>query len=186
MASDDKHYVNNKEFYFEMKQYIEKKRNNPETRVPNSIGSKIIKICTRLAFRPNFINYTYKEEMIGDAIENCIAYIDNFNPDKSNNPFSYFTQIAYFAYLRRIEKEKKGTKIKAKFVQNLPDMHELFDHVLMDSQGHDDMQDVYNQMTETIQKYYQHDLSEPKKEEKEKKPRKKKEIDSPLDDFLDD
>jgi len=173
------HYVSNKEFYAEMIIFIKARESDPELMVPDCIGSKILKICTKLAFRPNFINYTYRDEMVGDAIENCIKYIGNFNPAKSNNPFSYFTQIAYFAYLRRIAKEKKVTKLKAKYVQNLPTMGEFFAHSLMDSQGHDNIDNIYDDMSKLIQGYYDVDLSDDKPA---KKPgRKKKQPEPPMD-----
>lgn len=173
------HYVSNKEFYEEMCLFKKARSVEPKLQIPDCIGSKIMKICTKLAFRPNFINYTYRDEMVGDAIENCITYINNFNPEKSNNPFSYFTQIAYFAYLRRIAKEKKVTKLKARYVQNLPTMGEFFDNVLMDSQDCDDISTQYNDMSKLIQQYYNVDLSDDKPA---KKPgRKKKQPEPPMD-----
>ena len=80
--------------------------------------NKGYKIATHLSYRPNFINYTYREEMIGDGIENCIQYAKNFDPEKSKNPFAYFTQIIYYAFLRRISKEKKQQSIKQKMIDN--------------------------------------------------------------------
>jgi hypothetical protein len=74
-----------------------------------------------LSQKPNFANYPFKEEMIGDGIENCLMYAHNFNPRKSKNPFSYFTQIIYFAFLRRIEKEKKQAYVKLKMTELLDD-----------------------------------------------------------------
>ena len=82
------------------------------------IGECIYKIATRLSTRPNFINYTYRDDMISDGIENCLQYMSNFNPDKSNNPFAYFTQIIYYAFIRRIQKEKKQMQVKSKLIQN--------------------------------------------------------------------
>ena len=82
------------------------------------IGECFYKITTHLSYRPNFINYTYREEMIGDGIENCIQYAKNFDPEKSKNPFAYFTQIIYYAFLRRISKEKKQQSIKQKMIDN--------------------------------------------------------------------
>jgi len=114
-----KHYVNNKELYEIMVSYINKVReaeetDSPKPPVPNYVGKCLLQISNRLATKPNFSGYTYKEEMISDGIENCLQYIDNFNPDKSKNPFAYFTQIIYFAFIRRIQKEKKQTYIKHK------------------------------------------------------------------------
>ena len=90
---------------------------NPQ--VPEYIGKCILLIGTRLATKPNFSGYSYKEEMISDGIENCLMYIHNFDPEKSQNPFAYFTQIIWFAFLRRIQKEKKQTYIKFKASQNM-------------------------------------------------------------------
>ena len=113
------HYVDNKKFYAEMLRYRENReaaeRDGKEPpRVPNYVGDCIMRIAYKLSNKPNFINYPFKEEMIGDGIENCIMYVNNFNPDKSTNPFAYFTQIIYYAYLRRIEKEKKALYTKYK------------------------------------------------------------------------
>ena len=115
------HYVNNKEFLQAMIEYkdrcekaIKRKRKPPP--VTNYIGECFLKIANHLSYRPNFINYTYKHDMISDGIENCLMYIHNFNPDKSQNPFAYFTQIIYYAFLRRIQKEKKQTELKQKLI----------------------------------------------------------------------
>ena len=114
-------YVNNKDFLAAMIEYKASVQ-NAETKnksrpiVPTYVGECIMKIATHLARKPNFVNYTFKEEMISDGIENCLQYIDNFNPEKSNNPFAYFTQIIYYAFIRRIQKEKKQKKIKEKLI----------------------------------------------------------------------
>ena len=96
-------------------------RNPPPPIVSDYMGECFYKIATHLSYRPNFINYTYREEMVGDGIENCIRYAKNFNPEKSKNPFAYFTQIIYYAFLRRIANEKKQTTIKEKIVKNTDD-----------------------------------------------------------------
>ena len=134
------HYVDNKKFYAEMLRYrnmcVEaEKEGKQQPRVPNYIGDCIMRIAYKLSNKPNFINYPFKEEMIGDGIENCIMYVDNFNPDKSTNPFAYFTQIIYYAYLRRIEKEKKAlyTKYKATEIFNLTSSLSGEDHELIKS-----------------------------------------------------
>ena len=146
------HYVNNKEFLaamVEFKQMVAdaEAEGEPKPRVPNYIGECFLKIANHLSYRPNFINYTYKEEMISDGIENCLQYINNFNPEKSNNPFAYFTQIIYFAFIRRITKEKKQSKIKDKLLKrsNIEEMIVLQDH---------DEASVYQQQyNEFIEKY---------------------------------
>ena len=86
--------------------------------IPNYVGHCILLIANRLSLKPNFVNYSYREEMISDGIENCISYFDNFDPEKSTNPFAYFTQIIYFAFLRRIQREKKQLYIKHKSYEN--------------------------------------------------------------------
>lgn len=114
------HYVNNKEFLEAMVKFKESVREAEDSGserpvVPIYVADCIMKIATHLSYKPNFVNYTFRDEMICDGIENCLQYIDNFNPEKSSNPFAYFTQIVYFAFLRRIQKEKKYlyTKFKA-------------------------------------------------------------------------
>ena len=116
------HYVNNAEFLEAMKGYKKavnkakkEKKNKPP--VTDYIGSCFLKIANHLSYRPNFINYTFRDDMISDGIENCLQYLKNFNPDKSNNPFAYFTQIIYYAFIRRIQKEKKQTNIKYKMIE---------------------------------------------------------------------
>jgi DNA-directed RNA polymerase specialized sigma subunit len=121
--STAKHYVNNEKFLGEMtifrNQVIEAKdRGEERPRVPNYIGDCLFKIATHLARKPNFANYTFKEDMVSDGVENCLLYIDNFDPSKSKNPFAYFTQIIYYAFLRRIQKEKKHLYIKYKNMEN--------------------------------------------------------------------
>ena len=123
MAAKAKHYVNNKEFLQAIIDWKEKVKDaesagEEQPPVTDYIGECFMKIAQHLSFRPNFINYSYKEEMIGDGIENCLQYVNNFNPEKSKNPFSYFTQIIYYAFIRRIQKEKKQTHIKNKMIEN--------------------------------------------------------------------
>ena len=113
----NEHYVNNKEFTAAVSEFntackLAESKGEVPPRMPEYIGECIYKIATRLSTRPNFINYTYRDEMICDAIENCIQYIGNFNTEKSNNAFAYVTQICYYAFLRRIQKEKKQVFIK--------------------------------------------------------------------------
>ena len=123
------HYVDNKLFLQAMTEYKEKcdkakacNRKNPP--VTNYIGECFLKIANHLSYRPNFINYTFRDDMISDGIENCLQYLNNFNPKKSKNPFAYFTQIIYYAFIRRIQKEKKQTTIKHKLISeaNYDDM----------------------------------------------------------------
>ena len=123
------HYVNNKEFLAAMVEYTKnvnraKRKKESKPPVTDYIGSCFLKIANHLSYRPNFINYTFRDDMISDGIENCLQYLDNFNPKKSNNPFAYFTQIIYYAFIRRIQKEKKQVTIKNRLIteSNYDDM----------------------------------------------------------------
>jgi len=120
--SEESHYIDNKLFYQEMIKWKKewnkaKKAELPLPPVTDYIGRCFLAIAERLSYRPNFINYPYREEMVGDGIENCLMYAANFNPNKSKNPFSYFTQIIYYAFVRRIQKEKKQNYIKYKSIE---------------------------------------------------------------------
>ena len=123
------HYVNNKEFLTAMINYRKsvnkaKREKKPRPPVTDYIGSCFLKIANHLSYRPNFINYTFRDDMISDGIENCLQYLDNFNHKTSNNPFAYFTQIIYYAFVRRIQKEKKQVTIKNRLIteSNYDDM----------------------------------------------------------------
>ena len=122
-AKQKPHYVDNKKFLEAMIEYRNKcikaeEKNRKKPDVTNYIGECFLKIANHLSYRPNFINYTYRDDMISDGIENCLQYMSNFNPEKSNNPFAYFTQIIYYAFIRRIQKEKKQMQVKSKLIQN--------------------------------------------------------------------
>ena len=132
------HYVNNKEFTqavseFNQKVKLAESKGKTPPRMTEYIGECIYKIATRLSTRPNFINYTYRDEMICDAIENCIQYIGNFNVEKSTNAFADITQICYYAFLRRIQKEKKQVFIKQQMTMDIT--AETFDTIDGDTSG---------------------------------------------------
>ena len=116
------HYVNNKEFLAALIRYqedieIARLLDKPKPVIPRYIGECFLKIANHLSFKPNFVNYMFKEDMISDGIENCVQYIHNFNPEKSRNPFAYFTQIIHYAFLRRIQREKRQLEIKNKILE---------------------------------------------------------------------
>ena len=118
----NQHYVDNQKFLAAIIAYrdkveLSKIRGTKKPRIDEYIGDCFLKIATHLSYRPNFINYMYKDDMICDGVENCIQYIDNFDPAKSSNPFAYFTQIVYFAFLRRIAKEKRQMEIRDKIIE---------------------------------------------------------------------
>jgi DNA-directed RNA polymerase specialized sigma subunit len=118
------HYVDNKKFLAALIEYkagidAAKEKNEELPRVPRYIGECFIKIATHLSYKSNFINYTFKDDMISDGIENCLTAAAKFDPAKSSNPFAYYTQIIYFAFIRRIQKEKKHQATKYKIIENL-------------------------------------------------------------------
>jgi len=117
-----KQYIDNDKFLVAMKEWkkqikLAEKSKSIKPPISEYIGECFLKIAEHLSYRPNFMNYPFREEMIGDGVENCILYAHNFNPRKSKNPFSYFTQIIYYAFLRRIEKEKKQAYIKYQYMK---------------------------------------------------------------------
>ena len=125
------HYVNNKEFLAALIRYqedieIARLQDKPKPVIPRYIGECFLKIANHLSFKPNFVNYMFKEDMISDGIENCVQYIHNFNPEKSRNPFAYFTQIIHYAFLRRIQREKRQLEIKNKIIEK-SGYQEVFD-----------------------------------------------------------
>lgn len=122
MSAKPEHYVNNKDFLealieYKNQVYFAAENGKPKPRLSNYIGECFLKIANHLSYRPNFVNYMFKEDMISDGIENCVQYVDNFDPEKSRNPFAYFTQIIYYAFLRRIQREKKQLEIKNKIIE---------------------------------------------------------------------
>ena len=125
------HYVNNKEFLAALIKYredveIAEIQGKVKPVIPRYIGECFLKIANHLSFKPNFVNYMFKEDMISDGIENCVQYIHNFNPEKSQNPFAYFTQIIHYAFLRRIQREKRQLEIKNKIIER-SGYNEVFD-----------------------------------------------------------
>ena len=169
-----KHYVDNTKFLDEMSEWkrdVIKADKKGKTRPPVStyIAECFIKIAEHLAQRPNFINYPFKEDMIGDGIENCIAYAHNFDPEKSSNPFSYFTQIIYYAFLRRIEREKKQSYIKYKCIQ-MNDVDGKFVDWLKNNQG----SSTFSEFLQNTFFLSEHDIEKMEKKEKLKKKRGKK------------
>ena len=133
-----KHYVNNAKFTEAVSDYVTKykeaKKNNTTLPIMNDyIGDCLLKIATRLSLRPNFFGYSFREEMVFDGLENSLMYSHNFNPEKSSNAFSYFTQIIYFAFLRRIQSEKKQLYIRYKQTKN---MREISDNSVIESYDH--------------------------------------------------
>ena len=144
------HYVNNKEFLAALIKLREDReiaeiQGKEKPRIPRYIGECFLKIATHLSFKPNFVNYMFKEDMISDGIENCVQYIQNFNPEKSQNPFAYFTQIIHYAFLRRIQKEKKQLEIKNKILEKTG-YEQVFERDTLDDGNYSE----YNQIKDAV------------------------------------
>lgn len=170
--SKAKHYINNDDFLKALVEYKAKceeakSTGKNEPPIPNYIGECWMKIAEGLSHKPNFINYTYRDEMISDGIENCLMYFNNFNPEKSNNPFAYFTQIIYYAFLRRIQKEKKQLYVKYKATQQAGILDEF--EMLEMEDGSNRQFELYDNIAEFIENY--EDGRKAKKDSKQVKPK---------------
>ena len=157
MKKNPLHYVDNEQFLESMIKYQNevkqaKETDGPDPLIPEYLGECFMKIANRLSFRPNIINYEFRDDMISDGIENCIRYMNNFNPEKSSNPFAYFTQIIYYAFVRRIQKEKKQLYIKYKTMDSQAVMtenveiskHDQDQNYSYETMTHDQKVNMYN------------------------------------------
>lgn len=170
MATKQKHYINNADFLAALMEYQDKCKSakedkKPPPAIPNYIGECFMKIAEGLSHKPNFINYTYREEMMSDGIENCLMYFGNFDPTKSKNPFAYFTQIIYYAFLRRIQKEKKQLYVKYKATQQMGILDEM--EMMEFEDGTSKQFELYDNIAEFIGNY--EDAQDKKKEVKKPK-----------------
>lgn len=159
------HYVDNKKFYSEIVKHHEavalaRKENKPEPRINDYIGTCIYKIANNLALNSNFIRYSFKDEFIEDAIENCFMYFNGFDHEKYTNPFAYFTQISYNAFIRRIKKEARARYTKYKAFQQMIIGSDL--SLMVDS---DDHQIINSSMTESMNEFIRN-FEEKEKENK--------------------
>lgn len=137
------HYVDNKKFLAELIEYrktVLAAKDVGENIPPinNYIGECFLKISTHLSYKANFINYSYRDEMISDAVENCLTCVSNFDPNISANPFAYFTQVCFYAFIRRIQKEQKETKTKMKIIQNMN-----IDDIITQEMGSNDLNNEF-------------------------------------------
>lgn len=165
------HYVDNKKFLEELIKYkteidYAKLNNLDKPLVSNYIGECFLKIATHLSYKANFINYTYRDDMISDGIENCLVAVEKFDPSKSSNPFAYYTQIIYFAFVRRIQKEKKQQATKYKMIENVD-----LDQLLLHSDGNEDFVnhiiDIMRKQMDTIDPDRKQIKTKPKAEKNE-------------------
>jgi hypothetical protein len=164
------HYINNADFLAALIKYQElcaeaSEKGKSDPAIPNYIGECFLKIADHLSRKPNFSSYSFREEMVSDGIENCLMYFRNFDPTKSKNPFAYFTQIIYYAFLRRIMKEKKQLYVKYKATEQFGifDEFEMFE----DSDGNTRQFQMYDNISEFIQNF--EEQKESKKKNKNQK-----------------
>jgi len=152
------HYVDNQRFLEEIieykKQVVEAREQGlDKPRVSEYIGKCIYLIAENLSHKPRFMNYSFRDELVSDAIENCFLYFDNFNPTISQNPFAYFTQIIYYAFHRRISKEEKNRYIiYKKFQESVLDTSDaalMIDH----DDNHLISSTMYDNLNEFIKKF---------------------------------
>jgi hypothetical protein len=165
------HYVNNADFLKALIQYKKdcrkaKRDGTTKPKIPNYVGKCLMLIAENLSHKPNFISYSFRDEMIADGVENCIMYFDNFDPKKSKNPFAYFTQIIYFAFLRRIHKEKKQLYVKYKSTEQIGVLDEYEQFELEETGGATKQFEMYDNISEFIQNYEQSKLNKKKKTKK--------------------
>lgn len=173
------HYVNNKTLLECIEKYQKQKNeaiqnNTALPKIPEYFGEAIIQIATRFSRRPNFIGYSFRDEMISDAIEHALVAVDKFDANKSSNPFSYITTMVYYSFIRRIAKEKRQSYIRSKLIQDMP-----IDS--FDIQDHDDDNDFMNNYMAFIQSHQNFDDTQEKKVPKQKVVQR-----GPLEDFLED
>jgi hypothetical protein len=163
------HYVDNKKFLEALidyrKQVLEaESKGLDKPIVSNYLGECFIKIATHLSYKANFINYTFKDDMISDGIENCLTAVGKFDPERSSNPFAYYTQVIYFAFVRRIQKEKKQQATKYKLLENID-----IDQIISQAEGNEEM---VNHLLEMVRK--QSDSVDPARKEIKSTFKKKK------------
>lgn len=167
-SNTSRHYINNADFCKALTEYKAKvlqakQENKPKPKIPNYIGECFLKIAEGLSHKPNFINYTYRDEMIADGVENCLMYFENFDETKSSNAFAYFTQIIYYAFLRRIQKEKKQMYVKYKATEQFGIFQEA-ELMGYDEAGNNKPFELYDNISEFIENF-----EETKKKKKEAK-----------------
>lgn len=183
MAKKKNHYVDNERFLADIKEYKKKCKiaaaeGKEKPMLSEYIGKCIYLIAENLAHKPRFMNYSYVDEMKSDAIENCLMYFDNFDSDKYSNPFAYFTQIIYYAFHRRINKEEKNRYVMyKKFQEGILETSQQFEgfnieshQLLLDSADNHVMNvQMYDNINDFIDRF------EKREEEKKAKRKEKKE-----------
>lgn len=186
------HYVNNAQFSTSVVDYVQtvrkaKKADKKIPVVPDYIAECFLKIAEGLSHKSNFVRYTYREEMVMDAVENCLKAIENYNIEAATrtgkpNAFAYFTQISWYAFLRRIEREKKQQDIKLRYI-NHSGIENFLDNELADGQSASVAQAFVDQLRIRIDEVKEKDAEWKEIVKKERKKRVPK-VDSDLTDFL--
>ena len=174
------HYINNKEFLAALIEYKE------TGVITDYIGLCFLQIAKGLSTKSNFFSYQFKDDMVSFAVENCLRYINNFNPEISDkpNPFGYFTQIVYYAFLRYIQMEKKHLYIKFKTqFDKLSAQTVTGDIIESDSRLYGQSNTAVTEDYMTFMRTYINDF-ERKLEEKKKHNKKIKKVDSNLEKFM--
>ena len=189
---DKPHYVNNAEFSAAIVEYVaecnvEVEKGNPKPIVTDYIAQCFLKISEGLSHKANFVRYTYREEMVMDAVENCLKAVDNYNLETATrtgkpNAFAYFTQIAWYAFLRRIQKEKKQQDIKLKYLTE-SDISMLIADEIQSDESLQATQSFVDGLRERIDVVKETDRAV-KEYGKEVRKRRRRRVDSDLSDFL--
>lgn len=155
------YYVDKKKFYEAIVKYkqdcaIALAEGKPKPRIPEYCGDCLVKIATGLSYHLSFINYSFRQEMISDAIENTVLYFDNFNSEKYTNPFGYFTEISKWAFIRRIAKEEKIRYTTYKYFDATMMGTELAD-LLVDEHNNLAHEPMYDNIQDFIARYEEKD-----------------------------
>ena len=195
-AKEKPHYVNNKDFSTAVVEYCvtckeEQSRGNPRPIIPDYIAQCFLRIAEGLSHKANFVRYTYREEMVMDAVENCLKAIENYDVDAATrsglpNAFAYFTQISWYAFLRRIQKEKKQQDIKMKFISEADLSEFMHENDGDNGEGVEQTSPFLDTLRQRLDVVKEADaqFKEYAKEEKKRK-RRAVIVDSDLSDFLD-
>jgi hypothetical protein len=170
-------YFDKQEIQAEMLSYwnkVQEAKLNGTTkpRVPEKVGKSILDTANRIASRPEFTNYPFKLEMISDGVENCLTYIDNYNPVEYNNPFGYFSKIIWFAFLRRIKKEKKELYMRHKILEREYTFHTLVEQQIGERSIDPSYVDIDSEMRSDFVKTFEEKLEKEKQKVKEKRRQK--------------
>lgn len=189
---DKPHYVNNAQFSQAIVDYVTvlneaKKTQEPLPKVPDYIAQCFLKICEGLSHKSNFVRYTYREEMVMDAVENCLKAVENYDIEAATrtgkpNAFAYFTQISWYAFLRRIEREKKQQDIKMKYIEQ-SGIENFLDNELGDDQSATVAQAFVDSLRNKIDEVKEKDAFWKDVVKKERK-RRAVNVDSDLSDFI--